>query len=287
MLHVVRDYSFKITTTPPRAYELSTYCSKFLLFPGDVSENLASPAPADSQVAHADGDSEPAPSEPTAEKEATPPPVAMETSDAKEPDAEKLASGAVDSSSGEPSNSEALPDDPVGKVGPNGDGGASGQDTTATETHVKQHTDLGKASEAAMETEAAGTSEETKDGGESKADTMEMDSQKEEEPGVSVTEGATAATSTSLCSEKAPIQSVYHVKWIKFKGETLPIVTQNENGPCPLLAIMNVLLLQQRVRFPAMIEMVTSGQLLDYLGDCILEHAPKVSEKNLSLKKKI
>lgn len=76
--------------------------------------------------------------------------------------------------------------------------------------------------------------------------------------------------------DKAPLQSVYHVKWIKFKNKPHAIITQNENGPCPLLAIMNVLLLQGKVKLPAMMEMVTSGQLMEYLGDCIFENAPKV-----------
>lgn len=72
------------------------------------------------------------------------------------------------------------------------------------------------------------------------------------------------------------VQSVYHIKWVSFKGPKVPIVTQNENGPCPLLAVMNVLLLQGRVKFPAMMEMVTSGQLMEYLADCVLESAPEV-----------
>lgn len=42
-------------------------------------------------------------------------------------------------------------------------------------------------------------------------------------------------------------QSLYHIKWIKWKEENTPIITQNENGPCPLLAIMNVLLLAWKV----------------------------------------
>lgn len=36
----------------------------------------------------------------------------------------------------------------------------------------------------------------------------------------------------------------YCVKWITWKGERTPVITQSENGPCPLLAIMNVLFLQ-------------------------------------------
>ena len=92
------------------------------------------------------------------------------------------------------------------------------------------------------------------------------------------TEGAMAICSnaSSPSSDKASVQSVYHVKWIKFKGNTVAIITQNENGPCPLLAIMNVLLLKGKIKLPGMIEMVTSGQLMEYLGDCIFENAPKV-----------
>lgn len=39
----------------------------------------------------------------------------------------------------------------------------------------------------------------------------------------------------------------HYVKWIDFQGEKLPILLQNANGPCPLLAIGNVLLLSKRV----------------------------------------
>uniref|UniRef100_A0A663DQ78 Ubiquitin carboxyl-terminal hydrolase n=1 Tax=Aquila chrysaetos chrysaetos TaxID=223781 RepID=A0A663DQ78_AQUCH len=36
----------------------------------------------------------------------------------------------------------------------------------------------------------------------------------------------------------------YCVKWITWKGERTPVIMQSENGPCPLLAIMNILFLQ-------------------------------------------
>lgn len=47
--------------------------------------------------------------------------------------------------------------------------------------------------------------------------------------------------------ERFPGQSVYHIKWVRWKEENTPVITQNENGPCPLLAIMNVLLLAWKV----------------------------------------
>ncbi|KAM8972245.1 ubiquitin carboxyl-terminal hydrolase MINDY-2 [Pelodytes ibericus] len=75
--------------------------------------------------------------------------------------------------------------------------------------------------------------------------------------------------------ERFPGQSVYHIKWIRWKEQSTPIVTQNENGPCPLLAIMNVLLLAWKVKLPPMMEIITAEQLMEYLGDYILDAKPK------------
>ena len=78
--------------------------------------------------------------------------------------------------------------------------------------------------------------------------------------------------------EQQALESLYHIKWIKWKGINTPIITQNENGPCPLLAIVNVLLLQRRINLPSQQTFITSGQLMEYIGDCILEESPKVCE---------
>ncbi|XP_025088255.1 ubiquitin carboxyl-terminal hydrolase MINDY-1-like isoform X2 [Pomacea canaliculata] len=69
--------------------------------------------------------------------------------------------------------------------------------------------------------------------------------------------------------------SVYYIKWITFDNAKVPIITQNENGPCPLLAIMNVLLLKGKVKLAPMLEMVTSEQLMAYLGECVIENMPQ------------
>lgn len=63
-------------------------------------------------------------------------------------------------------------------------------------------------------------------------------------------EGDRPAAGSQLLSaskERFPGQSVYHIKWVRWKAENTPVITQNENGPCPLLAIMNVLLLAWKV----------------------------------------
>ncbi|XP_054858465.1 ubiquitin carboxyl-terminal hydrolase MINDY-2 isoform X2 [Eublepharis macularius] len=92
--------------------------------------------------------------------------------------------------------------------------------------------------------------------------------------------GAAAAASPSpgpapAAKERFPGQSVYHLKWVRWKEANTPVVTQNENGPCPLLAIMNVLLLAWKVKLPPMMEIITAEQLMEYLGDYILDAKPK------------
>lgn len=47
---------------------------------------------------------------------------------------------------------------------------------------------------------------------------------------------------------RQPEPDFYCVKWIPWKGDRTPIITQSANGPCPLLAIMNILFLQWKVR---------------------------------------
>ncbi|XP_069838354.1 ubiquitin carboxyl-terminal hydrolase MINDY-2 [Dendropsophus ebraccatus] len=83
------------------------------------------------------------------------------------------------------------------------------------------------------------------------------------------------AKEAQAARDRYPGQSVYHIKWVRWKEQSTPVVTQNENGPCPLLAIMNVLLLAWKVKLPPMMEIITAEQLMEYLGDYILEAKPK------------
>uniref|UniRef100_W5N840 Ubiquitin carboxyl-terminal hydrolase n=1 Tax=Lepisosteus oculatus TaxID=7918 RepID=W5N840_LEPOC len=87
--------------------------------------------------------------------------------------------------------------------------------------------------------------------------------------------GAGDAKLAAFSKDRTAGQSIYHIKWTKWKDENTPIITQNENGPCPLLAIMNVLLLAWKVKMPPMMEIITAEQLMEYLGDYILEAKPK------------
>ncbi|XP_005110657.1 ubiquitin carboxyl-terminal hydrolase MINDY-1 [Aplysia californica] len=85
---------------------------------------------------------------------------------------------------------------------------------------------------------------------------------------------STVAAAVAAASDSDQ-ESVYYIKWIAFDQAKVPIITQNENGPCPLLAIMNVLLLKGKVKLAPMLEMITSEQLMTYLGECIFENMPQ------------
>lgn len=92
---------------------------------------------------------------------------------------------------------------------------------------------------------------------------------------INETKSPTQSASGINGSPPLNLSQEYHLKWIKWKGTNkLPIVTQNSNGPCPLLAIMNVLLLRKNISFPPMIEIITAEQLMSYLCDFILSNVP-------------
>ncbi|KFP69782.1 Protein FAM63A, partial [Acanthisitta chloris] len=81
----------------------------------------------------------------------------------------------------------------------------------------------------------------------------------------------------------------YCVKWIDWKGERTPVIMQSENGPCPLLAIMNILFLQWKaswehgVKLPPQKEVVTAEELMAHLGDSILATQPREPSEGLQL----
>ena len=47
---------------------------------------------------------------------------------------------------------------------------------------------------------------------------------------------------------------VYRLKWIPWEEgddfDNVSIITQNKNGPCPLIALCNVLTIERRMRIP-------------------------------------
>uniref|UniRef100_G3U509 Ubiquitin carboxyl-terminal hydrolase n=1 Tax=Loxodonta africana TaxID=9785 RepID=G3U509_LOXAF len=82
---------------------------------------------------------------------------------------------------------------------------------------------------------------------------------------------------------RQPELDFYCVKWIPWKEERTPIITQSTNGPCPLLAIMNILFLQWKVKLPPQKEVITSDELMAHLGDCLLSIKPQEKSEGLQL----
>lgn len=65
----------------------------------------------------------------------------------------------------------------------------------------------------------------------------------------------------------------WNVKRVKFLDrESVPVLCQNSNGPCPLLAIANILSLRNQLHLtPASTTSVTLDQLINLLAQKVLE----------------
>ncbi|KAA0710094.1 Ubiquitin carboxyl-terminal hydrolase MINDY-1 [Triplophysa tibetana] len=95
-------------------------------------------------------------------------------------------------------------------------------------------------------------------------------------------EGASAGVSRVVASEPT-MPAYYFVKWITWKEKKTPIITQSENGPCPLIAIMNILLLRWKVKLAAQTEVVTTEELMSHLGECVLSIKPREKAEGMEL----
>jgi len=65
--------------------------------------------------------------------------------------------------------------------------------------------------------------------------------------------------------------ATYRIKRIRHNEQELPILMQNENGPCPLLALSNVLLLRHKLSLHPDMSSVTFQDLVSLIGDYMLE----------------
>ncbi|XP_063803070.1 ubiquitin carboxyl-terminal hydrolase MINDY-1 [Pseudophryne corroboree] len=100
---------------------------------------------------------------------------------------------------------------------------------------------------------------------------------------VSPCEEASEAGASKSPDKEVAEADYYFVKWINWKGERTPVITQSENGPCPLLAIMNILFLRWKVKLPPQKEVITSEELMAHLGDCVLSIQPQENSEALQL----
>ncbi|XP_018028095.1 ubiquitin carboxyl-terminal hydrolase MINDY-1 [Hyalella azteca] len=77
-----------------------------------------------------------------------------------------------------------------------------------------------------------------------------------------------------------PHEVLHRVKKIKFKGKEIPIITQNNNGPCPLLAILNALLLRGDVELGVDSREVKGGHLVSIVANALIDLAPRGNNAN-------
>ncbi|KAM3595738.1 uncharacterized protein V6R79_001898 [Siganus canaliculatus] len=94
---------------------------------------------------------------------------------------------------------------------------------------------------------------------------------------------AAAAAAAPAAESVASMPAYYLVKWITWKDKKTPIVTQSENGPCPLLAIMNTLFLRWKAQLPAQTEVITTEDLMAHLGECVLAVTPREKSDGMEL----
>ncbi|KAG5061458.1 hypothetical protein JHK87_002487 [Glycine soja] len=72
-------------------------------------------------------------------------------------------------------------------------------------------------------------------------------------------------------------ECVHKTKTIQFLGRTTPIVLQNDNGPCPLLAICNVLLLRNNLNLSPDIAEVSQEKLLSLVAERLIDSNSNVN----------
>jgi len=73
----------------------------------------------------------------------------------------------------------------------------------------------------------------------------------------------------------------YRLKKIQFLGNPVSVILQNENGPCPLLALSNILLLRKKISIHTDYASIDHEHLVDLIGSYIMEVNPPPKEDAL------
>ncbi|KAK9059411.1 hypothetical protein SSX86_022031 [Deinandra increscens subsp. villosa] len=75
-------------------------------------------------------------------------------------------------------------------------------------------------------------------------------------------------------------EMMHKTKLIQFFGRTTPIVLQNDNGPCPLLAICNILLLRNNLSLSSDVAEVSQEKLLSLVAERLIDSNSNVNDKD-------
>ncbi|CAE6181765.1 unnamed protein product [Arabidopsis arenosa] len=70
-------------------------------------------------------------------------------------------------------------------------------------------------------------------------------------------------------SRPPPDKIFYKTKKIKYRGQTRHIILQDDNGPCPLIAICNVLILRHGINLDTHNSQVSEEKLLNLVGEIL------------------
>ncbi|KAI7743014.1 hypothetical protein M8C21_032679 [Ambrosia artemisiifolia] len=75
-------------------------------------------------------------------------------------------------------------------------------------------------------------------------------------------------------------EMMHKTKIIQFFGRDIPIILQNDNGPCPLLAICNILLLRNNLSLSADVAEVSQEKLLSLVAERLIDSNSNVNNKD-------
>ncbi|KAK1374774.1 NF-E2 inducible protein-like [Heracleum sosnowskyi] len=74
----------------------------------------------------------------------------------------------------------------------------------------------------------------------------------------------------------------HKIKTIQFFGRTTPIILQNDNGPCPLLAICNVLLLKNNLNLSLDVWEISQERLLSLVAETRMQGMLRTNNRTLA-----
>ncbi|KAK6158090.1 hypothetical protein DH2020_005404 [Rehmannia glutinosa] len=80
--------------------------------------------------------------------------------------------------------------------------------------------------------------------------------------------------------EEREKEMVHRTKVVQFLGRKTPIILQNDNGPCPLLAICNVLSLKNSLNLSPDIPEVSQEKLLSLVAERLIDSNININEKD-------
>ncbi|XP_051137706.1 uncharacterized protein LOC127255950 isoform X2 [Andrographis paniculata] len=87
-------------------------------------------------------------------------------------------------------------------------------------------------------------------------------------------------TETAAKRDEREKEMMHRTKVIQFLGRTAPIILQNDNGPCPLLAICNVLSLKNSLNLSPDIPEVSQEKLLSLVAERLIDSNSNIDNKD-------